>query len=147
MQLTSQAFAPNGQIPAKYTCKGENISPPLEIADVPAQAQSLTLIVHDPDAVSGDFTHWLVWNMSSQHTSIAEHSVPQGALEGTTDFGRSGYGGPCPPAGTGTHRYFFELYALDTTLALPVSANRAELEAAMAGHILARSELIGTYGQ
>lgn len=141
MQLTSNVFADQSPIPAAYTCKGQNINPPLHVNDAPATAQSLTLILHDPDAPMGDFTHWLLWNISPKLTDIAEDSIPVGAIQGVTDFRNVGYGGPCPPAGT--HRYIFDLYALDVALDLPQGTSRAELEAAMQGHIVGTAQLTG----
>jgi len=101
------------------------------------------LIVDDPDAPMGTWTHWTAWNIAPATAEIAENSVPAGAQEGATDFGRPGYGGPCPPSGT--HRYFFKLYALDTELSLPTTAVKSDIEKVMAGHILAQTELIGLY--
>lgn len=143
--LKSSAFENQANIPSKYTCDGEDINPPLEISDIPEESQSLALIVDDPDAPIGTFTHWLVWNMSSDITKIDEDSVPEGAVEGETDFGRIGWGGPCPP--TGTHRYFFKMYALDTKLNLQRGATKSQLEKAMEGHILGKAELIGLYSR
>ncbi len=145
MQLTSSAFDYGKPIPSKYTCDGENINPPLTIKDVPEEARSLVLIVDDPDAPMGTFTHWTVWNIDPAITLIPEGWVPEGAVEGKTSFGRMGYGGPCPPSGT--HRYFFKLYALDKELILDPSADVRELELAMQGHILAQAELMGTYSR
>lgn len=145
MELKSTAFEHNGNIPEKYTCDGENINPPLLIPDVPEKAQSLVLIVEDPDAPGGTFAHWTVWNISPQTTEIPENSVPEGAIEGTTDFGKVGYGGPCPPSGT--HRYFFKIYALDTTLGLPEGADKTELGQAIEGYILGKAELTGLYAR
>jgi len=151
MRLSSPAFSHNQSIPSQYTCDDVDVNPPLAISDVPAEAASLVLIVDDPDAPRGDWVHWTVWNIDPKTTSITENSVPAGAAEGTTDFGRTGWGGPCPPfnpdrsVGAGTHRYFFKIFALDTTIALPASARKTEIEAAMAGHILAQTELIGLY--
>jgi Raf kinase inhibitor-like YbhB/YbcL family protein len=145
MTLLSSAFEYNKKIPSRYTCDGENVSPPLMIGGIPAGAKSLALIVDDPDAPAGTWVHWLVWNIDPQTTEIAEGSVPQGAMEGKTSFGRGGYGGPCPPQGE--HRYFFKLYALDTTLALSPKADKAVLEAAMDGHILKKAELVGLYSR
>ncbi len=143
MQLTSPAFPANQTIPSLYTCDGDNVNPPLEMSGVPTNTQSLTLIVDDPDAPAGDWVHWLVWNIDPQITHLAENSVPAGAIQGTTDFGNNLYGGPCPPSGT--HHYQFKVYALDIKLDLPPSAAKKDLEAAMAGHILAQTQLIGTY--
>lgn len=143
LSLSSSAFQPNGPIPAKYTCDGENMSPPISIAGVPKNAQSLTLIVHDPDAPRGNWDHWIVWNIKPNTTTIEEGTVPDGAVEGTNDFKQQAYGGPCPPSGT--HRYVFALYALDRELQLASGSQRQELEKAMQGHILDQAELIGTY--
>jgi Raf kinase inhibitor-like YbhB/YbcL family protein len=143
MVISSQAFKHNSFIPSKYTCHGDNINPPLEIKDVPKKAKSLVLIVDDPDAPSGTFTHWTVWNVSPTITQINEGSVPAGAVEGQTDFGESDYGGPCPPSGT--HRYFFKLYALDIALNLTSEAEKRDLEKAIKGHILDEATLVGLY--
>ncbi len=143
MKLKSLAFENNQIIPAKYTCDGENINPPLEWEGVPNQAKSLVLIVDDPDAPSGTWVHWTVWNISPQTTQIWENSVPAGALEGKTSFGRAGYGGPCPPSGT--HRYFFKLYALNTLLDLRENSDIKVLENAIKDRIVDQAELIGLY--
>ena len=143
MTLSSPAFAHNQTIPSKFTCDGADVSPPLEISDVPAAAKSLVLIVDDPDAPRGDWVHWTLWNIDPKTTQIEENSVPSGATQGVTDFGQPGWGGPCPP--NGNHRYFFKLYALDTTLDLKPSARKSLLEEALTGHILDQSELIGPY--
>lgn len=145
MKITSSAFQHNQTIPAKYTCDGENISPPLTISEVPEGTQSLLLINDDPDAPAGTWVHWTIWNIDPATAEIAENSVPQGAVEGITSFGSAGYGGPCPPSGE--HRYFFKLYALDTTLDLDSKADKAQLEKVMEGHILAEGELIGLYSR
>ena len=145
MKLTSPAFQHQQRIPAKYTCDGQDISPPLQIADAPPAAQSLVLIMDDPDAPRGTWVHWTVWNMEPKTSEIAENSGPPGAAQGMTDFRRPGYGGPCPPSGT--HRYFFKLYALDTKLNLPAKTDKSALEKAMEGHILARAELVGLYSR
>lgn len=145
MQLSSPAFTQNGRIPLLCTCDGEDRSPPLRVADVPGGAKSLVLIHDDPDAPAGTWVHWLLWNVDPRTKEIPAGSVPKGAVEGTTSFRRTGYGGPCPPSGT--HRYFFKLYALDTVLDLPSSADKKKLEAAMEGHIIAQAELIGLYSR
>ena len=145
MKLESSVFENNGNIPSKYTCDGENVNPPLEISEVPENTKSLVLIVDDPDAPMGTWVHWTVWNISPKTTEISENSVPEGAVEGITDFGKPGYGGPCPPSGT--HRYFFKLYALDTTLDLGSSAKAKDIEKAMEGHILDKAELVGLYSR
>lgn len=143
MQLASSAFEHNQSIPSKYTCDGENVSPPLAISDVPAGAKGLLLIVDDPDAPRGDWVHWTVWNIKPDTAGIGEGTVPSGAIQGMTDFGRIGWGGPCPPGGT--HRYQFKLYALDTELSLSSSARKSDIEQAMQGHILEQTILIGLY--
>lgn len=143
MKIESEAFSNNQFIPKKYTCDGEDINPPLKISEVPQGTKSLVLIVDDPDAPMGTWVHWTVWNIPPDISDIPENTVPQGAIEGMTDFGRPGYGGPCPPSGV--HRYFFKLYALDTTLELDSSATKRDLEKAMEGHILEKAELIGLY--
>lgn len=143
MQLTSRAFKANETIPDKYTCDGANINPPLTIRGVPEGTKSLALIVNDPDAPSGDWAHWTVWNIAPEVEEIEENSVPEGAVEGVTDFGQPGYGGPCPPSGS--HRYHFKVYALDVNLDLDASAKKAGVEVAMAGHILGETMLVGKY--
>ena len=143
MKLESVAFRHNQMIPSTYTCEGEDINPPLKISEVPKNAKTLVLIMDDPDAPMGTWVHWLIWNMSPQTTEILENSVPTSSVEGTTSWRRTGYGGPCPPSGT--HRYFFKLYALDIALNLSPQTDKAGLEKAMAGHILDKTELIGLY--
>ncbi|MDI6778257.1 MAG: YbhB/YbcL family Raf kinase inhibitor-like protein [Patescibacteria group bacterium] len=144
MKITSPVFQNNESIPKKYSCDGENINPPLEIADVPESAKSLVLVVVDPDApVAGGFAHWTLWNISSSTSQITENSVPERAIQGLTSSNSNGYVSPCPPSGT--HRYFFKLYALDTNLDLPSSSKREDVEKAMEGHILDQAELIGLY--
>jgi len=144
VELHSLAFEHGGEIPALYTCDGEDISPPLEIGDVPAGTVSLALVMDDPDAPGATFDHWLVWNIPSHVTEIASGTEPEG-IQGRTDFGRLGYGGPCPPSGT--HRYRFKLYALDRLLDLPKGARKSQLEKAMEGHILAEAVLQGNYSR
>src|SRR6201982_953748 len=131
ISISSPAFQAGGDIPAKFTCNGTNVSPELKISGVPNEAKSLVLIVDDPDAPRGLFTHWIAWNIDPKATDIAENSPQAGAIQGTNDFGKPNYGGPCPPSGT--HRYFFKLFALDTKLDLKPTARRAELDAAMKG--------------
>ena len=142
MHITSTAFEHQGRIPAKYTCNGKNINPPLQIEDIPNGTQSIAIIVDDPDAPGKTFQHWLIWDIEPTN-EISENSAP--GTEGKTDFGKSEYGGPCPPSGT--HRYFFRVYALGTTLGLPKGSSRSDLDKAMKGHILAEAELIGLYSQ
>jgi hypothetical protein len=143
MTITTPAFEHNGNIPSKHTCDGNNVNPHLKFSGIPAGAKKLALIVDDPDAPSGMFVHWVVWNIDPATTEIKEDSVPKEALEGITDYKKPGYKGPCPPSGT--HRYFFKLYALDTELKLGTASTKADLEKAMKGHILAQSEIIGLY--
>lgn len=145
MQIKSSAFKNEESIPEKYTCDSENINPPLQFSDVPERAKSLVLIVDDPDAPAGTWVHWTIWNIDPQTTEIVENSVPEGAVEGMTDFGTTGYGGPCPPSGV--HRYFFKLYALDSEIELPSGVKLEELEEAMAGQVIAKAQLMGTYSK
>ena len=144
MKITSSAFHEGANLPSKFTCDGSDTSPPLQIAGVPSGAKSLVLIVDDPDAPSGLFTHWLVWNIPPQTGSIAEGSAPQG-VQGANDFGKSGYRGPCPPPGT--HRYSFKIFALDRELELRSGAKRSQVDAAMKGHVIAQGELVGRYAK
>jgi len=143
LTIKSPAFAGNGYIPARFTCDGSNINPPLEIDKVPAEAKSLALIVDDPDAPVGMWVHWVIWNIDPSTREIAEDHVPRNAVQGKNDWKRNSYGGPCPPSGV--HRYFFKLYALDTRLNLGIGTSKGDLENAMHGHILASAELIGLY--
>lgn len=148
MKLESPAFQANGPIPAKYTCDGVNISPPLLWSTPPQNTQSLALIVDDPDAPAGTFVHWVVYNLPIEHHQLPERvaaqpTIPGGGIQGRNDFGRLGYGGPCPPSGT--HRYFFKLYALDRSLDLAQGATKAQLLYAMESHVLAKTELVGLY--
>lgn len=143
LTISSTAFRHNGMVPAKYTCDGTDVSPPLAIEGVPENATSLALIVDDPDAPAGTWVHWVVWNIDPKTKEIAEGSVPKGVKQGMNDFRKRDYGGPCPPSGT--HRYFFKLYALDTLLSLGTGAEKADLERSMHGHLLARAEIIGLY--
>jgi len=144
MKITSSAFENNQLIPSKYTCDGENINPPLLISDVPTEAQSLVLIMDDPDAPMGTWVHWTLFNIDSKTIEIAEDSVPSGAIQGRTNSANN-YGGPCPPSGT--HRYFFKLYALDTELDLTAEADKAQIEQVMQNHIIDQAELIGRYSR
>lgn len=153
MKLESVSFSVNGMIPPKYTCHGQNISPPLSWNEPPAGTQSLTLIVDDPDAPNGIFVHWVVYNISVQNRQMPE-AIPrqptlidareiEDGVQGKNDFGQLGYGGPCPPSGT--HRYFFKLYALDRQLSLKPGATKTQVLAAMNGHVLATGKLVGRY--
>ena len=140
---TSPSFQAGGDIPTKFTCNGTNVSPELQISSVPNEAKSVVLIVDDPDAPRGLFTHWIVWNIDPKTTRVAENSAPTAGVQGTNDFGKRNYGGPCPPSGM--HRYFFKIFALDTKLELKPGARRVEIDAAMRGHVLAQGELMARY--
>ena len=143
MKLTS-VFGDSEEIPSKYTGDGEDISPPLNMSEVPTNAKSLALIVDDPDAVSRDsWVHWVVWNIPPETLNIDEGEAPADSVIGINDFKKNSYGGPAPPSGT--HRYFFKLYALDTELNLSENSGKEELEKAMEGHIIEETRLIGTY--
>ncbi|MBN1391340.1 MAG: YbhB/YbcL family Raf kinase inhibitor-like protein [Sedimentisphaerales bacterium] len=148
IKVTSSAFAEGGLIPAKYTCDGSDISPPLQWEGVPEGTKSIALISDDPDAPMGTWVHWVLFNLLADSNELEEDipsdkTLPNGAKQGTTDFKRIGYGGPCPPSGT--HRYFFKIYALDTKLDLAASAKKSDLLKAMEGHILGQGQLIGKY--
>ena len=145
MKLTSTAFENNGKIPSRYTCDGQNFNPPFGISEIPENVKSMALIVDDPDVPSGTWVHWTLWNINVDTKEIPENTVPAGAIEGVTSFGKNGYGGPCPP--TGTHRYFFKLYALDAELSLPSSAKVSDLEEVMKGHIIDQTQLVGLYSR
>ncbi len=143
--LSSEAFEHGGEIPRRHTCEGDDISPALTWSDPPAGTQSLALVVDDPDAPVGTFTHWLAWNIDPLAGGLAEgQSAP---AEGRNDFGIVGWSGPCPPPGHGAHRYFFRLHALDAELDVGSGAERRELESALSGHVLTTGELMGTYGR
>jgi hypothetical protein len=149
--LKATAFPNGGVIPKKYTCDGANLSPALSWDDAPAGTQSLALIVDDPDAPMGTWTHWLIWNIPAKATLLPEDTpkmnlLDNGARQGGNDFRRIGYGGPCPPPGK-PHRYFFKLYALDARLEVKAGAVRSELEPALQPHILAQAQWMGTYGR
>jgi len=143
MKIESPAFKNNGLIPVDYTCDGRNVSPPLTVSDVPEGAKSMVLIVDDPDAPAGTWVHWTVWNIKPGISGIPENSCPADSVEGLTDSGSSGYGGPCPP--TGTHRYFFKLYALNSKLDIDSSARAADIEREIRGKIIEKAELVGLY--
>lgn len=144
LQVQSAAFEEGGDIPRKYTCDGENLSPPLSWSGVPKGTRSLVLIVDDPDAPRGDFVHWVMYNIPGDRTELPE-GVGIG-VQGKNDSGGTGYGGPCPPAGP-AHRYFFKVYALDQELNLTAGATKAQVVQAMDGHILAEGQLMGKYGR
>ncbi|MCO6413932.1 MAG: YbhB/YbcL family Raf kinase inhibitor-like protein [Thiogranum sp.] len=152
MLLTSTAFEPGQEIPSRYTCDGEDLSPPLQWTQVPRQARSLALIVDDPDAPDPrsprmTWVHWVLFNLPPQTAGLAEGAgaagLPEGAQQGINDWNKTRYGGPCPPVGR--HRYFHKLYALDTVLSGLDTPDKAALVAAMEGHVLASAELVGTY--
>jgi len=142
--LESSAFSAGNNIPKKYSCDGDDISPPLEWTNIPAGTQSFALIFDDPDAPNGTWVHWLIYNLPKTLSSLPENaSLPSGAQLGQNSWGRTDYGGPCPPSGT--HRYFFKLYALDTSLNLNSPSDKQTLLDAMAGHMLGKAELMGTF--
>jgi len=145
MKISSTAFNHNEKIPSKYTCDGENVSPPLQFLDVPENAKSLALIVDDPDAPSKTWVHWVIYNINPDVSEVEEDSVPEGGIEVVTDFGKPGYGGPCPPPGV--HRYFFKLYALDSSLDFPQNTTKQMVEEKMKDHIIDQAELIGLYSR
>lgn len=138
--ISSPSFKPNGQIPSKYTCEGEGINPPLTITNIPQGTKSMALIVDDPDAPGKTFDHWIVWDIQPGE-NIKENSVP--GIQGRNSAGKNNYTGPCPPSGT--HRYFFKLYALDTMMDIAAGASKNIVEKAMENHILAAGEIIGLY--
>ena len=143
MEITSSDFENNSKIPVKFTGDGEDINPNLEISDITENTKSLVLIVDDPEAPIGNWVHWLVWNISPKINKIFEKSVPENSVQGKNSWGRNNYGGPKPPSGT--HRYFFKIYALDIELDLDESADKEAVENAMEGHVLDEIELIGVY--
>ncbi|MFA5773167.1 MAG: YbhB/YbcL family Raf kinase inhibitor-like protein [Candidatus Paceibacterota bacterium] len=143
MKIESDIFVNNSSIPIEYTCDGKGIQPPLKISGVPAEAKSLALIVDDPDAPSGDFVHWIVWNIDPNISVIENSNVSTGAVEGYTSLNKSGFVAPCPPSGI--HHYNFKLYALDTILSIPKSSNKADLVRAMDKHIINNATLVGLY--
>ena len=150
VEVKSKAFVDGGRIPAKYTCDGVNVSPPIFWTNVPTAAKTIALICDDPDAPARVWVHWVLFNVPANVTELAEKVPPDrnldnGGAHGTNDFGKIGYGGPCPPSGT--HRYFFKLYALDKELDLPAGATKPQLLEAMKGHILAEGQLVGRYSR
>jgi hypothetical protein len=149
-ELTSDAFTPHESIPRKYSCDGEDISPPLTWSDPPEGTQSFALICDDPDAPMGTWVHWVLFNIPADSRSLpeaipAQDTLSDGSVHGKNSWKRQDYGGPCPPSGT--HRYFFKLYALDTTLDLRAGATKKKVLRAMEGHILAEADLMGTYSR
>lgn len=150
--VSSPNFVNFGEIPAQYTCDGENTSPPLTFSRVPKEAKSLALIVDDADAPGGSFVHWIVWNIPATTQRLERGVLPHGSIQGLTDYGANSYSGPCPPETPPDeqvrgHRYFFKLYALDTELDLRASKKKEDLEKAMTGHIIIQSQLVGTYAR
>ncbi len=148
LQLTSPAFQHAEMIPDRYTCRGQDVSPAVKWSGAPALTMSFALIFDDPDAPMGTWVHWVVYNLPAEQDSLpegvpVEQQLPGGGLQGTNSWGRLGYGGPCPPSGT--HRYFFRLYALDTRLELAPGATKSQVVKAMEGHVLEQSELMGRY--
>lgn len=148
-ELHMGAFGSGGEIPRKYTCSGADVSPGLSWSGVPEGAQALGLIMDDPDAPGGTWTHWVVWNIPATSTGLGEavprrSALEEGTMQGVNDFNRIGYGGPCPPPGR-PHRYFFRLYALDAAVTVRAGAARSELERAMAGHVIGQAEYMGMF--
>lgn len=142
MKITTD-FEHNGNIPSKYTCDGEDSAPVLKVSDVPTEAQELVLIVDDPDAPMGTWVHWVVYNIPADTKEIDYKNLSPNAKQGKTDFGRIGWGGPCPP--NGTHRYFFKLYALNKKLDLAEGATKSQLEKEIKDSIIEKAEIIGLY--
>jgi Raf kinase inhibitor-like YbhB/YbcL family protein len=150
LKITSSAFQDGGMIPSKYTCDGPDLSPPIAWGGVPEGTKSIALICDDPDAPGGTWVHWVLYDLPADTRSLPEHVPPDkvlsnGAKQGTTDFGKIGYGGPCPPSGT--HRYFFKVFALNTMLNLNSGATKAQLVETMKGHVLAQGQLMGKYSR
>ena len=148
IKITSSAFEDGGLIPAQYTCDAKDISPPLQWEAVPDATASIAVICDDPDAPMGTWVHWVLFNLPGDTKELAENfpddeTLPDGTRQGITDFGSTGYGGPCPPSGT--HRYFFKIYALDKKIELATIADKAKLLEAMAGHIIGQGQLVGKY--
>ncbi len=148
--VRSSVFQEGGMIPAKHTCDGDDISPPLQWTGKPEGTKSFALISDDPDAPMGTWVHWVMWNIPPDVNGLAENvpphpQLPDGSRQGLSDFRRPGYGGPCPPSGV--HRYYFKVYALDTMLDLPSNTRKADLLKAIKGHILAEGQLMGKYSR
>lgn len=147
--VASAAFAAGSAIPAKYTCMGPDVSPPITWEKIPEGTKSIALICDDPDAPMGTWVHWVIFNIPPDKKGLpeavpADPHLPDGSIQGINDFRRHGYGGPCPPPGK-PHRYFFKVYALDTTLDLGPNSRKSDVEKAMQGHILAQGQLMGTF--
>jgi len=148
MDIKSKAFMEGGMIPAKYTCDGENVSPPLEWTNAPPGTKSFALISDDPDAPAGTWVHWVIYNIPPEVTKLDEHIKPEkefstGMRQGNNDWPKIGYGGPCPPSGT--HRYYFKLYAVDALLNLKPGVTKAQVLQAIKGHVLAEAQLMAKY--
>jgi Raf kinase inhibitor-like YbhB/YbcL family protein len=148
IKLTSAAFKDGESIPRAYTCDGVNISPPLEWSGAPKTAKTIAIVCDDPDAPAGTWVHWVLYNMPAENIGLVENlpateSVKAGGFQGLNDFGKTGYGGPCPPSGT--HRYSFRVYAVDSELPLKAGATKADLMKALEGHVLMQGQLMGTY--
>jgi Raf kinase inhibitor-like YbhB/YbcL family protein len=149
MTISSAAFADGQAVPDKYTCHGQDISPPLQWSGAPAQTKSIALTVEDPDAPSGTFTHWVIFDMPATTSGLSENvsktaTLPDGSEQGKNSFGNTGYNGPCPPGGK-THHYIFKVYALDAPVTLDSGSSREELLNAINRHVLAQGQLTGTY--
>ncbi|UCD51503.1 MAG: YbhB/YbcL family Raf kinase inhibitor-like protein [Phycisphaerales bacterium] len=150
ISVASSAFEEGGMIPAKYTCDGQDVSPPLKWEGIPEGTKCIALVADDPDAPMGTWVHWVMWNIPPDVTELPENVPPDaqlsdGSRQGVTDFRRPGYGGPCPPSGT--HRYYFKVYALDTMLDLPTGARKGDLLKAAEGHVLVEGQLMGRYSR
>jgi Raf kinase inhibitor-like YbhB/YbcL family protein len=148
MKVESAAIKEGQPIPRQYTCDGINISPPLEWSGVPKSAKTVAIIADDPDAPAGTWVHWVLYNLPAENIGLVENvpateNLKAGGFQGKNSFGKLGYGGPCPPSGT--HRYFFKVYAVDAELPLKAGATKSDLETAMQGHIVAQAQLMGTY--
>jgi Raf kinase inhibitor-like YbhB/YbcL family protein len=144
LKISSPSFREEGEIPSEFTCDGLDLSPPLIITDIPKKAMTLAIIMDDPDAPMGTFTHWIVWNIPTNKTSFTKGEKFD-FMQGRTSFGKIGYGGPCPPSGI--HRYFFRIYALDIKLDLMKGSNVRDLQIAMSGHVIAEATLMGKYSR
>ncbi len=143
LKISSFALKKGGEIPKKYTCDGENVNPSLQFENVPAKTKSLALVFDDMDAPRGTYVHWILWNIDPKIKEIQENSIPEGAVQGMNDFKKQNYGGPCPPRRA--HKYVFKIYALDTLLDLNIHSTKRDLEKAMEGHIITRTQLTGVY--
>lgn len=143
MNISSSTFQNGQMLPVKYTCDGEGVNPPLAITQVPENTKSLVIILDDPDAPSGDFVHWILWNINPKTSLITENSMPEEAVQGRNSAGKNSYFGPCPPMGI--HHYHFKIYALDTVLELDASSKKSDVEDAMQNHVISFAEIIGLY--